>query len=124
MDDLLPRLAPYGTYFCTGGDEIKANDSILDTDLRTNDPKVIQALLQEFTDKAHARVRKHGMVPVVWQEVITTWNVTLGKDVIVQTWDGPGVTKKVAKKGYSIVASNDSILVRTNISKNYPTRKH
>ncbi|KAK5991552.1 Beta-hexosaminidase [Cladobotryum mycophilum] len=108
FEDLLPRLSPYTTYFHTGGDEYKANNSLLDPALKTNNMQVLQPLLQRFIDHAHGKVRELGLTPLVWEEMVLDWNATLGKDVIVQTWLGKGAIQKLAEKGHKVIdSSND-----------------
>ncbi|KAL8377862.1 hypothetical protein RB595_008514 [Gaeumannomyces hyphopodioides] len=104
FDDILPRVEPYTAYFHTGGDELNANDSMLDENIRSNRSEVLQPLLQKFFDVQHDRVRKHGLTPMVWEEIPLDWNVTLGKDVVVQTWLGS--TKKLVEKGIKLIDSN------------------
>lgn len=111
--DLLPRIAPYSPYFHTGGDEYRANNSILDPDLKTNDVKVLQPLLQRFLDHAHGTVRKHGLTPVVWEEMALDWNATIGKDVVVQSWLGNGAVKKLAEAGRKVIDSSTDYYVST-----------
>ncbi|KAL8627122.1 hypothetical protein Q9189_007183 [Teloschistes chrysophthalmus] len=85
-EDLLPRAATYSAYFHTGGDELNPNAYRLDETVRSNDTHVIQPLLQKFVDFNHGYVRAAGMAPMVWEEMLLEWNLTLGKDVVVQTW--------------------------------------
>ncbi|KAM0278376.1 hypothetical protein ACHAQH_005198 [Verticillium albo-atrum] len=106
FDDFLPRLAPYTAYFHTGGDELNKNDSMLDEGVRSNSSEVLQPLLQKFMDKNHERVRSHGLVPMVWEEMATEWNITMGKDVVVQTWLGEPSIKKVTGLGHKVIDSN------------------
>lgn len=106
FDDLLPRLAPYTSYFSTGGDELNANDSMLDPGVRSNATSVLQPLLQKFIDTQHARVRAHGLTPMVWEEIPLDWNITLGKDVVVQTWLGSSSVKTLTGMGQQVVDSN------------------
>ena len=84
--DLYPRVAPYTSRFHTGGDELNAQVYSLDPGVGTNDTKVIQKYLQQFVSHLHDNVRAAGLKPIVWEEMITTWNLTLGTDTIVQTW--------------------------------------
>ncbi|TQW02945.1 glycoside hydrolase family 20 [Cordyceps javanica] len=105
FEDLLPRVSPYAAYFHTGGDEYKANNSLLDPDLRTNDTSVLQPLLQRFLDHAHGKVRELGLVPVVWEEMISEWNATVGKDVVVQSWLGQEKVKELARAGHKVIVS-------------------
>lgn len=106
FDDLLPRVAPYSAYFHTGGDELNANDSMLDEGIRSNDTKVLQPLLQKFVDAQHARVRKAGLTPMVWEEIPLHWNVTVGKDTVIQAWLGADSVKKLTGKGLKVIDSN------------------
>lgn len=106
FDDILPRVAPYSKYWSTGGDELAANDSMLDPALQTNDSAVLQPMLQTFVDNQHTRVRNAGLTPVVWEELITQWNITLGSDVLVQSWLGGTGVADIAAKGHKVIDSN------------------
>lgn len=106
FDDILPRVAPYSKYWGTGGDELNANGSRLDPGLNTNDTAVLQPLLQTFVDNQHTRVRNAGLVPTVWEELVTQWNITLGEDVVVQSWLGAGAVAEIASKGHKVIDSN------------------
>ncbi|KAK3394177.1 glycoside hydrolase family 20 protein [Podospora didyma] len=110
FNDLLPRLSPYSAYFHTGGDELNKNDSMLDEGIRSNDSAVLQPLLQKFIDAQHARVRKAGLTPIVWEEIPLEWNVTLGKDTVVQAWLGDESVKSLTGKGYKVIDSNYNYL--------------
>lgn len=116
FDDLLPRLAPYTAYFHTGGDELNRNDSMLDPDVRSNQTEVIAPLLQTFLDFVHEKVRSKGLAPVVWEEMITDWNMTLGKDVLVQSWLGQDAVKKLAEAGHKVIDSNFNFWVGSGLS--------
>ncbi|KAL8636321.1 MAG: hypothetical protein Q9228_006272, partial [Teloschistes exilis] len=76
-EDLLPRAATYSAYFHTGGDELNPNAYKLDETVRSNDTHVIQPLLQKFVDFNHGYVRAAGMAPMVWEEMLLVWNLTL-----------------------------------------------
>ncbi|KAK4451611.1 glycoside hydrolase [Podospora aff. communis PSN243] len=104
--DLLPRVAPYSAYFHTGGDELNANDSMLDEGIRSNRSDILQPLLQKFIDKLHHRVRSGGFTPLTWEEIPLDWNVTIGKDTVVQTWLGASSVKKLTKMGHKVIDSN------------------
>ncbi|OAQ90480.1 glycoside hydrolase family 20 [Purpureocillium lilacinum] len=108
--DLLPRVAPYSAYFHTGGDEYKANNSLLDPGLRTNDLAILQPMLQKFLDYAHGKVRAQGLAPFVWEEMVLQWNATVGKDVVIQSWLGAGAIKKLADAGHQVIDSSNEFL--------------
>lgn len=106
FDDLLPRLAPYSAYFHMGGDELNANDSAIDPGIGTNATAVLQPLLQKFIDTQHGRVRAHGLTPMTWEEIPLTWNVSIGKDTVVQTWLGASSVKTLTAAGTKIIDSD------------------
>jgi hexosaminidase len=74
------------SYFSTGGDE-------LNTNCYTNDLPTQQQLnatgmtlndaLNNFTQTTHGALIAQGKTPVVWEEMVLNWNVTLSNDTIV-----------------------------------------
>ncbi|KAF7845895.1 hypothetical protein BT93_L0147 [Corymbia citriodora subsp. variegata] len=106
FDDLLPRLSPYTSYFHTGGDEVNVNAYMLDDTVRANDVAILQPLMQRFVDGIHAAVRKAGLNPIVWEEMLLTWNLTLGSDVVVQSWLSDKSVVKIVRKGHKALAGN------------------
>ncbi|KAI0593378.1 family 20 glycosyl hydrolase [Biscogniauxia sp. FL1348] len=106
MDDFLPRVSPYSAYFHTGGDEVNLNAYALDPSVNSSDPVVLGPLIQNFIDKHHARVRKAGLVPMVWEEIPANYNVTLGDDVVVQSWLGDAAIGDLTAKGHKVISSN------------------
>lgn len=106
FEDLLPRISPYTAYFHTGGDELNKNDSMLDPDIQSNDTEVLTPLLQTFLDYAHGKVRDAGLTPLVWEEMVTDWNMTLGDDVVVQSWLGGSAVKDLAEAGHKVIDSD------------------
>ena len=110
--DLLPRLAPYTAYFHTGGDEINANAYLLDEDVKSNESSIIQPLLQRFLDFNHQRVRAAGLKPVVWEEQLLQWNLTLGSDVVVQTWQSDDALARTVAMGHKALFGNYNYWVR------------
>ncbi|KAK3191150.1 Glucosamine-6-phosphate isomerase (Glucosamine-6-phosphate deaminase) (GNPDA) (GlcN6P deaminase) [Lecanicillium sp. MT-2017a] len=110
FDDLLPRLANYTIYFHTGGDEYKAENSLLDPALKTKDKSILQPMLQRFLDYSNEQVRKHGFTRIIWDDLIDGWNATIGNDTIIQSWHGKDGLKKLAHAGYKIIDSNSDYL--------------
>lgn len=104
--DLLPRVMPYSRYYHTGGDEINVNAYLLDETVNSNDSSVIQPLLQKFVDYNHNKVRGAGMTPVVWEDMLLHWNLTLGGDVVVQTWQTVGAVAESVVRGFKTIAGN------------------
>lgn len=104
--DLLPRLSPYSSYFHTGGDELNVNAYNLDETVRSNASEVIQPFLQKFVDFNHAKLRAAGLTPIVWEEMLLTWNLTLGDDVVVQTWVRDESVAQTVAKGHKVLVGN------------------
>lgn len=105
FDDLLPRTEPYSAYFHTGGDEYKPELSLLDPNLETSDKKILGPLMERFVEHAHGKVREHGLIPVVWEEVVGDWDITLPEDAVIQAWLG-GSVKKLAEEGHKVIDSD------------------
>ena len=106
FQDLLPRLKPYSGYFHSGGDELNFNAYLLDETVRSNSTEVIIPLLQTFVDRVHKSIRAAGLVPIVWEEMLLEYNLTLGKDVIIQTWKSDQAVADSVAKGYKTLAGN------------------
>lgn len=104
--DLLPRLRDHSPYFHTGGDEVNRNVYLFDEGINSNETKVLQPALQDFVSHVHTEVTNNKMSPVVWEEMLLEWNLTLSKDTIVQTWLSDGSTKSVVEKGHRAIAGN------------------
>ena len=111
--DLLPRVSLYTAYFHTGGDEVNANAYLLDEGVRSNDSTVIQPLLQKFVDFNHQRVRAAGLTPIVWEEQLLQWNLTLGSDVVIQTWLSDDSLARAVAKGHKALFGNYNYWVWT-----------
>lgn len=106
FDDLLPRVYPYTNYFHTGGDEVNKNAYTLDDTVRSASYDVLQPLMQRFIDRNHDQVRAAGLTPVVWEEMLIDWNLTLGHDVIVQAWQSDEAVAKITRSGHRAIAGN------------------
>ncbi|KAF2478159.1 uncharacterized protein BDR25DRAFT_338804 [Lindgomyces ingoldianus] len=106
FDDLLPRVYPFSSYFHTGGDEVNKNAYKLDETVRSSDSAVLQPLMQKFVDRNHNQLRSLGLTPIVWEEMLLDWNLTLGEDVIVQTWQSDQAVADVVAKGHKALVGN------------------
>jgi hexosaminidase len=115
FEDLFPRISPYSAYFHTGGDELNHNDSMLDPGVRSNKTEVLAPLLQKFVDYTHSKTRDAGLTPFVWEEMITEWNITLGKDVVIQSWLGNGAVKAMAEAGHKVIDSDYNFWVSNGL---------
>lgn len=104
--DLMPRVAPYTSYFHTGGDEVNLNAYTLDSSVNSSDASVLQPLMQAFVSANHARVRAQGLTPIVWEEMLLVWNLTLGSDVIVQSWQSDDAVLSIVESGHKALVGN------------------
>lgn len=116
LNDLLPRVKPYTSYFHTGGDEVNVNAYALDDTVGTNDTAVLQPLMQRFVDRNHKQVRKLGLTPMCWEEMLLTWNVTLGSDVLVQSWQSDEAVAQIAAKGHKVLVGNYNYWVSPSVT--------
>ncbi|KAF1810839.1 hypothetical protein P152DRAFT_467564 [Eremomyces bilateralis CBS 781.70] len=105
-NDLLPRLKPLSAYYHTGGDEVNKNAYRFDETVNSSDPAVLQPYMQSFVNFNHDAVRHAGMVPIVWEEMLLEWNLTLGRDVVVQTWQSSAAVQQVVAKGHKALVGN------------------
>jgi hexosaminidase len=119
LNDLLPRLSSYSAYFHTGGDEVNLNAYLNDETIRSNNSAVIQPYMQKFVDRNHAQVRAAGFTPIVWEEMLLTWNVTLGDDVIVQSWQSDEAVAQIVAKGHKVMTGNYNYWVTHPILSRY-----
>ena len=86
LNDLLPRTAKHSTLFHLGGDEVNTHAYLLDPTLNTSSPSILQPLLQRFTDHALSLTASHGLTPILWEEMVLDWNLTLPSNTIIQVW--------------------------------------
>ncbi|KAK5131197.1 hypothetical protein LTR08_001222 [Meristemomyces frigidus] len=106
FDDLLPRLKPLTSYFHLGGDEVNMNAYTLDDTVGTNASSVLQPLMQKYMDRNMQQVLAAGLVPLVWEEMLLDWNLTLPAETIVQTWLSDESVAETVAKGHKALAGN------------------
>jgi hexosaminidase len=106
FDDLLPRLKDFTSYYHTGGDEVNKNAYLHDDTVMSSEPAILQPLMQKFVDRNHDQLRAAGFAPIVWEEMLLTWNLTLGEDVVVQTWQSDEALLQTVEKGHKALAGN------------------
>ncbi len=104
LDDLLPRVGGYSQYYHTGGDEFNQNVYLLEADLMSNKTSVIQPLDAKIVEGLHAQLAEYNMTPIVWQDQLLTWNVSLSKNTLVQAWITQSAVKEVIQRGYRVIA--------------------
>jgi len=103
------------TLFSTGGDEINArcyaDDAQTQRDLNASGQTLEQAL-DAFTQATHGALKNLGKTPVVWEEMVLNYNLTLSNDTIAMVWRTSSNAAAVAAKGFRFVhaASNSFYL--------------
>ena len=74
------------SYFSTGGDELNtncyANDIPTQKQLNSTNTTLIEAL-QMFTDSTHGALIAQGKTPIVWEEMVLEFNLTLSNETII-----------------------------------------
>lgn len=113
--DVLPRVQPYSSYFHTGGDEVNNQVYLLDETVKSNDSLVIGPLIQKLVDRNHAQIRAAGLTPIVWEEMLLQWNLTLGSDVLVQSWLSDASVAAITAKGHKVLAGNYNFWVSPSL---------
>ncbi|KAH9044042.1 N-acetylhexosaminidase [Lactarius deliciosus] len=101
------------TLFSTGGDEINAR--CYQDDAQTQQElggKTVAQALDTFTQATHGALKSLGKTPVVWEEMVLNFNLTLSKDTIAMVWISSDDAAAVAAKGFRIIhaASNSFYL--------------
>ncbi|WPH02727.1 Hypothetical protein R9X50_00559500 [Acrodontium crateriforme] len=90
LEDVLPRVQ--SKYYHSGGDEVQLQAFLYDPTLKSSSLDVIKPIMQKFITAVHQQVRSHGKTPFMWHDGLTDFNLTIGKDVIVQSWDKNSVS--------------------------------
>ncbi|KAK5947649.1 Glucosamine-6-phosphate isomerase (Glucosamine-6-phosphate deaminase) (GNPDA) (GlcN6P deaminase) [Knufia obscura] len=106
FDDLFPRISKYSSYFHSGGDEVNVNAYLLDDTVKSNDTAILQPLMQTFIDHVHGKIRNNGLTPIVWEEMLLEWNLTMGNDVLVNCWLSDESVAQTVAKGHRAIVGN------------------
>ncbi|KAJ3771323.1 N-acetylhexosaminidase [Lentinula raphanica] len=95
-----------GKYFSTGGDELNtecyAIDEPTQADLNATGNTLEQAL-DSFTQSVQSVLVEDGKTPVVWEEMVLNFNLTLSNETIVMVWISSADAAAVAEKGFRLV---------------------
>ncbi|EXJ95309.1 hypothetical protein A1O1_00429 [Capronia coronata CBS 617.96] len=110
--DILPRTGRYTSLYHIGGDEVNRAAYLLDETVASDDPQVLQPLLQIFFDHVVSIAYQHGFQPIVWEEMLLDWNLTLPwvklggnrtVSTLVQVWRNSERIEEVLKKGHRAI---------------------
>lgn len=100
LDDLLPRSTPWSSHFHVGGDELNLEAYNLDPTVRSSDKEIIRPLLQRLMDHVLLLVRSHNLTPVIWEDMVTMWDLKLPENTIVQTWRSSASLADIVGRGH------------------------
>ncbi|KAG2096294.1 glycoside hydrolase family 20 protein [Suillus discolor] len=93
-------------YFSTGGDELNtncyANDYLTEQQLNRTG-MTLNGALDAFTQTTHGALIAQGKTPVVWEEMVLDWNITLSNETIVMIWISSADAAAVAGRGFRII---------------------
>jgi len=111
LRDLLPRSQPFTSLYHIGGDEVNLPAYLLDETVHSDDPTILQPLLQKFIDHIVGIVSGLGFQPIVWEEMLLDWNLTLpsaatgekSASTLVQVWRNSKRIEEVLKKGHRVI---------------------
>ena len=106
LRDLLPRSRPFSDLFHLGGDELPAAAWDMS-------PSEVRPLLQAFLDHAVNVTQSYGITPVIWEEHVLDYNLTLPENAIIQAWRGSkpdrhsSLAQLVTRGHQALFGSND-----------------
>jgi hexosaminidase len=111
LNDLLSRGRPFTSLYHIGGDEINLPAYLLDETVHSDDPAILQPLLQRFIDHIIGIASGFGYQPIVWEEMLLDWNLTLpsaasgekSASTLVQVWRNSKRIDEVLKKGHKVI---------------------
>ncbi|THH03664.1 hypothetical protein EW145_g6103, partial [Phellinidium pouzarii] len=99
------RMFP-STLLSTGGDELNTACYAADTETQASlnaSGQTLTEALSAFTQESHSAIRALGKTPVVWEEMVLDFNVTLGNDTIAMVWISSADVAADAAKGFRLV---------------------
>ncbi|OAX38800.1 glycoside hydrolase family 20 protein [Rhizopogon vinicolor AM-OR11-026] len=102
--DIAKTLPSY--YLSTGGDEVNtncyANDYATQQQLNSTGMTLSDAL-DVFMQTTHGALMAEGKTPIVWEEMVLDWNITLSNETIVMVWISSENAVAVAERGFRII---------------------
>ena len=108
LNDLLPRSSRWSSKFHMGGDELNTRLYSLDPTIRSSSSTVLRPLMQDFVNLVSSIILSHDVQPIVWEEMLLEWNLTLPESVTVQTWRSNSALNALLSEGHrALFGSND-----------------
>lgn len=111
LNDLFSRTSHHSSLFDLGGDELNTNAYLLDPTVRSSYYQVLQPLVH-FIDHvvSIATVPARSLTVIMWEEMVLDWNLTLPRNVIIQTWrsSDDNALGSILNKGYKTLFGSNS----------------
>ncbi|CAF9912579.1 MAG: N-acetyl-glucosamine-6-phosphate deacetylase [Alectoria fallacina] len=110
LTDLLSRTSHHSSLFHLGGDELNLNAYMLDPTVNSSSHQVLQPLVQAFIDQVISLATSHSLTVIMWEEMVIDWNLTLPRNVIIQTWRGSddNALTSILNKGYKTLFGSNA----------------
>ena len=102
FNDLVPRNAEVASHFHFGGDEVNTRVYGLGSDPSITKDK-IRAHVQEIMNHIFAIAKHYSQTPIVWEELLLEWNLTLPSNTIIQTWRSAEALTHVLDRGHRVL---------------------
>ncbi|OCT53510.1 Beta-hexosaminidase 2 [Cladophialophora carrionii] len=114
LHDILPRTRQYTSLYHVGGDEVNLVAYTLDETVKSDNPEVLQPFLQRLIDHVVGTSIQFGLQPIVWEEMLLDWNLTLPSagpedpttQTLVQVWRNSERIEEVLKRGHRAIFSD------------------
>ncbi|RVX69205.1 hypothetical protein B0A52_07181 [Exophiala mesophila] len=110
LKDLLPRTRRFTSWYHLGGDEVNRPAYELDETVRSGKMDVLRPLLQRFIDHIIGLSEHFGFQPIVWEEMLLDWNLTLpsagngsSNGTLIQVWRNSQRIEEVLKRGHRVI---------------------
>ncbi|KAF2157598.1 glycoside hydrolase family 20 protein [Myriangium duriaei CBS 260.36] len=106
FNDVVPRTKPFTPLWHAGGDEVVTHQYLLEPGIQSSNQAVIKPFMQRFVDRNLKQIQFLGATPIVWQEMLLEWNLTLSSDVIVQIWKSSSDVLATVKSGHRAIVGD------------------
>ncbi|KAJ8606813.1 hypothetical protein MRB53_040680 [Persea americana] len=60
----------------------------------------------QFRQLRSRRIRAAGLIPIVWEEMVLEWNITMEKDILVNSWLSDESVAQIANRGHKVIVGN------------------
>lgn len=62
--------------------------------------------MQTFMNRNLRQLASHAFTPIVWEEMLLTWNLTLPPQTLVQSWQSTANVAAITARGHKVIAGN------------------